>query len=152
MDVGTIRRQAAAEAVQHVGVEQNLNLSGRNIRRFSKISACRSGSNWLTGDTTPAARAWSSPNQRAAHSFAGSGAVSLQCYASWDCPGPFRIVRLLPLSESGVPQYRAVSIADGHDRVLPETAMRLLPAAANSNTEAPVRKTWRSSVSAPDSL
>jgi hypothetical protein len=46
-------------------------------------------------------------------------------------PGPFRIVRL-PLSESGVPQYRVTSIADGHDRVFPETAMRLLPAAANS--------------------
>jgi hypothetical protein len=59
-------------------------------------------------------------------------------------PGPFRIVRLLPPSESGVPQYRVTSIVDGHDRVFPETAMRLLPAAANSNTEAPGRKTGRS--------
>jgi hypothetical protein len=56
-------------------------------------------------------------------------------------PGPFRIVRLLPLSESGVPQYRVTSIADGHDRVFPETTMRLLPMAANSNMEASGRKT-----------
>ena len=58
-------------------------------------------------------------------------------------PGPFRIMRLLPLSESGVPQYRVTSIADGHDRVFPETAMRLLPAAADSNTEASGRKAER---------
>ncbi len=56
-------------------------------------------------------------------------------------PGPFRIVRLLPLSESGVPQYRVTSVADGHDRVFPETAMRLLPPAAHSDTASPVRRT-----------
>ena len=59
-------------------------------------------------------------------------------------PGPFRIVRLLPLSESGVPQYRVTSIADGHDRVFPETAVRLLASAATSDTASPVRKTGRS--------
>ena len=59
-------------------------------------------------------------------------------------PGPFRIVRLLPLSEGGVPQYRVTSIADGHDRVFPETAMRLLPAPTNSNKEAPGIKRGRS--------
>ncbi len=58
-------------------------------------------------------------------------------------PGPFRIVRLLPLSEGGVPQYRVTSIADGHDRVFPETATQLLRAADNSNTEIPARKAGR---------
>ena len=35
-------------------------------------------------------------------------------------PGPFRIVRLLPLSESGVPQYHVTSTTDGHDRIFAE--------------------------------
>ena len=54
------------------------------------------------------------------HRFRVDEAVSVNGPAI--LPGPYRIVRLLPLSENGVPQYRVTSIADGHDRVLPETA------------------------------
>ena len=35
-------------------------------------------------------------------------------------PGPFVIVRLLPLAGSE-PQYRVTSTADGHQRVMPES-------------------------------
>jgi hypothetical protein len=59
-------------------------------------------------------------------------------------PGPFRIVRLLPLSESGVPQYHVTSTADGHERVFAETAMRLLPGPTNSYKEVPGIKRGRS--------
>ena len=39
--------------------------------------------------------------------------------------GPYRVTRLLPLSD-GVPHYRAESVADGHERVFPEAAIRLV--------------------------
>ena len=38
-------------------------------------------------------------------------------------PGPYQISRLLPVAD-GVPQYRAKSVVDQHERALPETAMR----------------------------
>jgi hypothetical protein len=37
--------------------------------------------------------------------------------------GPYRIVRLLPLAE-GVPQYRAKSMVDDHERALAESDLR----------------------------
>ena len=40
-------------------------------------------------------------------------------------PGPYQIGRLLPVAD-GVPQYRAKSVVDQHERALPETAMRLV--------------------------
>jgi hypothetical protein len=38
-------------------------------------------------------------------------------------PGPYRIVRLLPLA-GGVPQYRAKSMVDEHERALAESDLR----------------------------
>ena len=72
-----------------------------------------------------------------AHRFRVGEAVSANGPAVF--AGPYRFTRLLPISENGVPQYHVTSVSDGHDRVLPEPAMRLLAPAANSN-EAPRRR------------
>jgi hypothetical protein len=40
-------------------------------------------------------------------------------------PGPYRVTRLLPPSD-GEPHYRTQSVADDHERALPESAMRVV--------------------------
>jgi hypothetical protein len=40
-------------------------------------------------------------------------------------PGPYRITRLLPASESGDISYRAENLASGQERTLVERSMRL---------------------------
>jgi hypothetical protein len=76
------------------------------------------------------------------HRFQVGESVSMSGPAVF--PGLYRITRLLPISDSGVPQYRVTSVTDGHDRVLPEPAMRLYAPAANSNEESRPRRVRRS--------
>ena len=68
------------------------------------------------------------------HRFKVGDAVSVHGPANFS--GPCRITRLLPVSDNGEPQYRVTNVADGHDWVLREPAMRLLPVAANLNKAA----------------
>ena len=52
-------------------------------------------------------------------------------------PGPFVILRLLPQIDSE-PQYRLISMIDGHQRTMPESQIGLVPQAKSQRT-APVR-------------
>jgi hypothetical protein len=47
--------------------------------------------------------------------------------------GPYRITRLLPSSDAGIPNYRGKSLMDNHERALSEPSIRLLQQPANAN-------------------
>lgn len=57
--------------------------------------------------------------------------------ASGAPPGPYRITRLLPSSDAGIPNYRGKSLVDGHERALSELSIRVWQAPADTSAAEP---------------